>query len=242
MPKSIGLAVLAMAALSIVACGKSDQAASNAKPPPKIQPAVVAPGQEMSLFPVAEGNQWVYEVNTSLQTNQGTRTNTQEATFRITKVSPEGDGKLATMEVVIDGKVSERSQWSVDSSGIYQNSAGNPVVPFKPRQLIVKFPIANEGTFSWTGTGRRNAGSNGLQTVNSKILGPQEVDTPMGRLSAIAVESESTWKDAKNTYSMKGTIWWAPNIGIVRYVQAIGAPGAISTVVLRIKSKSLKGS
>lgn len=239
-PRGIQITLIGFAALGIVGCGSSEPAAKGPAAGPKIQPATVAPGQEASLFPLAEGNQWVYQVDSTLQAAQGQKSASQEATFRIAKVQDSGGAKVATMEVYTNGKKTESSEWSVNSGGIYQNTAGTPPVKFSPPQLVVKFPVVAGESFQWSGTGKLNSGSTGASTVRSKVLGPQEVDTPMGRLSAFAISSESKWTDKKLEYSMNGTIWWAPNIGIVRYVQAVGNKNGISTIVLRLKSRSLK--
>lgn len=233
-----GLCV-ALALFCIAGCGDK-QANTVPKQAPKVIATEVPAGQEMTLFPMVVGNQWIYNVESALQTPQGSKSATQEATFRISEVKPFHDGKTCTLEVIAAGKVTEKSSWSIDSKGIYQNTAGTPPVPYNPPQPVMTFPPKKGSKFTWSGVGKRNVGANGPIKANSTILGPQEVDTDMGRMSAIAVETRATWSDKNVEYQMASTVWWAPGVGIVRYLQVVGSKDGTSSVLLRLKSHSLK--
>lgn len=224
----------------LAGCGGEDKKAAGSKPAVKVEQASVAPGEEANLFPLTVGNQWVYDVETVLQTQRGTQSSKQVATFKVERVEPVSGGKRALISVTNDGKIVESSWWIVTNKGIYQATSGNPAVPFTPPQTILPFPITAGQKFTWNGTGKRNVGPSGPMKVESKVLGPMEIDTGAGRMSGIAVESKSRWTVNKVAYNTVSTVWWVPKVGIGRFAQAIATTGAATSVMLRLKSHSLK--
>lgn len=231
---------LAMGLLAI-GCGKKSENSYKPKAAPKIQPASVKPGEEAALFPFASGNQWVYEATAGAQANTGQQSGGAfELTFKITKVEEGANGKIAFMSIIRDGKVASDQKWVVNSKGLYQASSKIGEGDFQPMQPQVMFPVTDGSEFSWSGVGPRPVGKPGPYKLNSKVLGPQEVDTGVGRLSAIAVESTGSWKDGNKQIQVATTSWWAPGIGLVRYVQNTN-DGTIATAqTLKLKSHTLK--
>ncbi|MBV6457551.1 MAG: hypothetical protein HONBIEJF_00664 [Fimbriimonadaceae bacterium] len=233
--------MLIVAGMLVAGCGDKSSNTYKPQPTPKIPVAKVNPGEEGTLFPFTAENQWVYEATATAQANTGEqRGGNFELTFKIAKVDNQGDSKVAQVQIIRDGKVESNQRWVSNSKGLYQASSNAGQGDFSPMQPQVMFPIAEGGTFSWTGNGPRPVGKPGTYTVTSKVIGPQEVDTGLGRISAIAIESKSQWADGKKTVQATTTQWWAPGVGLVRYVQNT-TDGTIATAqTLKLKSHTLK--
>jgi len=227
--------------LLVAGCGDKSSNTYKPKPTPKIPVAKVNPGEEASIFPFMADNQWVYEATALLQANTGEqRSGSFELTFKVTKVEDQADGKTAHIQILRDGKVESNQRWVVNAKGLYQASSNAGQGDFSPMQSQVLFPVTEGATFTWTGSGPRPVGKPGNYTINSKVIGPQEVDSGVGRISAIAVESKTEWMEGKKKVQATTTQWWAPGIGLVRYVQNT-TDGTVATVqTLKLKSHTLK--
>jgi len=77
--------------------------------------------------------------------------------------------------------------------------------------------------------------------VDGKILGFQTVDTEIGSMQAIAVETTTTWSATTNGKSVpfteRATSWYAPDKGLVRLHQEVTFPTGQMTVTIRLKTK-----
>jgi len=228
----------AAAAIVVAGCGQSGEY----KPTPvkSVQPAVVARGEERVLFPLQIGNQWVYTVEDQQRKGTQAASRTAEVVFRVTNTENVGDGVKATIQVTLDNKVQEVQSWLVDSTGIYQLAGGKAGTPYEPKQPAILFPVDTGRTFRWTGKGLMPDGGTGSGTLDNKILGPQEVDTEMGRMSAFCVETSGTFQSPRGQGKMRSMVWWAPKVGLVRWrmEMTVGDFGAVQT--LRLKSYTLK--
>lgn len=238
-----GSALGALLATSFVGggCGndKSSTPISTANQIPK---AEVRPGEEASLFPLEVGNQWVYVKSTQMSGPKGIASNSGEVTFRVASSKRSGAETRAMLELVEKGKITARQEWVVNSKGIFQATSGVNASPLRPIQPAIVFPIKEGQPFTWSGTGTRVSGTQGTSNMTSVVRGPQEVDTEMGRMSGISVESSSAWSEKGKRYLGQNVSWWKPKVGLVRYVQTLDSETGIRGVLtLSLKSSSLKG-
>jgi hypothetical protein len=60
----------------------------------------------------------------------------------------------------------------------------------------------------------------------------------MGRMSALAVESTSSWTTPDGNGQTYAMTWWAPKIGFVRQRSETTTPKASQVIVLKLKSYS----
>lgn len=226
-------------ALILTGCGSGGGGAYKPKPAPKVETVEVKAGEEKSLMPVAKGSQWVYAVNFRMQ-QRGGQTGEQngDVTFRITETEPQGDGTKASFVTVnTDGKQGETQTWLIDSTGIYQLTGGMEKEDFVPPLPNVAFPIKVGETFKWKGKGPFPGGLKGEATATSKVVGYQEVDTEMGRMSALAIENRTEWttSDDKKAISA-GMTWWRPNYGFVRIRQEVLVGDTVAVQLFKLKS------
>lgn len=232
----------ALAALILAGCGSGGGGGSyEAKSVKQIEPAKLAPGQEASIFPWKVGNQWTYTLDGFQQSAQGQASQpTIEVTYRVVSVDPVPGGEKATLEVTRDGAVMDRQVWTRNDKGLFQVSVGQTATPFDPMQPALLFPLDTGKTFKWTGKGVVPNGTVGTSKSESKVTGPQEVDTEMGRLSAIAVETQSEWTSGNLKGLTNSVSWWKPGTGIVRFKQTAIANQIAVTQLLKLKSATLK--
>lgn len=205
-------------------------------------PAVTA-GQEASIMPLTLGNEWVYESSIVVQQGGQQASNETDVTFRIVRSTTNANGTTGILEIKTQEGQPERQTWLTNSKGVYQVSAGaNNALPFTPAQPAVTFPLEKGRKVNWTGTGLLPGGGRGASRLTQTILDNQEVDTAMGRMIAIPVETRQSWGSGQTAGQSASTVWWVPGTGIVRFRQEIVTPQASAVQVLRLKSKSLKGS
>ncbi len=230
------ISVLAIALVAVGCKGGSGESAYVPTPPPKIEPAAVSSGQEASLFPMTVGNSWTYTASTSVRAKAGTRQGARDVTFRVSKVDDTPNGKRATIDLVVEGKVTEKQIWLLNSKGIYQASVGgaNPRTFSTPIPSVM-FPVEKGKKFSWKGSA-----GNANMTYESEIIGSEEIDTELKRLSAIAVDSKGTTLIGKNTEKVDRTVWFAPGVGIVRIRETTVGKDAAMDLLISLKSYSVK--
>lgn len=228
------------AALTIVGCGNSGGASNyKPKPPAKVESAEVQPGQEATLLPLAVGTQWVYTTAVRVTQKDGqSGSTTGELTFRITAVRDVSGGKEADIDIINnEGKKAEKQTWLVDGSGITQVAGGDKGDKFAPPLASIMFPIKVDESFSWKGVGPFPGGMAKSASAKSKVLGYEEVDTDMGRMQGLAVETRMNWTatDGKKGQSY-GTTWWRPNYGFIRFRQEIQVGDLTAVQMFRLKS------
>jgi hypothetical protein len=232
MKQTIALCAIAI----VVGCSGGSGGGYVPTPAPKIPPAKLTSGQEASLFPMAVGNEWTYEIETITRTKTQQATRKVDAIFRVVKVEKVGDGSRATLDLLSGDKVVDRQVWSINSKGIFQNSIGKDKVRlFSTPIPAIVFPVSEGQKFSWSGTDGKYK-----MTFNSTVRGSQEVDTAAKRLSAIAVDSLGESVAGKITEKTDRTIWFAPGIGIVRIRESTGSQVGLSEMVLYLKSHKVK--
>ncbi|MCB8933190.1 MAG: hypothetical protein M9921_12740 [Fimbriimonadaceae bacterium] len=232
----------ALAALVLAGCGSGGGGSYEAKSVKQIPPAKLAPGQEASIFPWKVGNQWTYTLDGfRTSATQGQQSDpTIEITYRVVSVDPVPGGEKATLEVTQDGQVQDRQVWMRNDKGLFQVSVGTEGTAFEPMQPALLFPLDTGSTFKWSGKGIVPGGKVGTSKAESKVTGPQEVDTEMGRMSGIAIETSSQWESGNLKGLTNSVSWWAPGTGIVRFKQTAIANQVAITQLLKLKSATLK--
>lgn len=236
------LPLFAIAAAAVLAgCGSSG---SNYKPTPvkPVDEVALKPGDEKSLFPVKEGNQWTYVGQTVTRVGGRQASTDFEMVFKVVKVTPKGNGTVASIEVNtnLPNSKTDYQQWEVNDKGIYQLSVGNPPVPFNPPQPIALFPMEADRNFAWKGGGMTPGGKSGQSSLTSKILAPQEVDTASERYSAYGVETKGTFSVDKANGRVASFAFWTPGVGLVRYKQEIAVGENVAIQMLKLKAKTLR--
>jgi hypothetical protein len=232
--------IAACAVVALVGCGKSGTSVEPKASKP-LEPAKVQPGEERQLFPLVAGNQWVYESN--LMAQGGNRVQEQNAivTIKVKSVTDDAGKTKAIVEATNDQDDAKDQQvWIADKTGIYQSSVGRDPVFFEPLQPVVTFPVQQGDKFTWKGKGYRPLGGPGNYTAESVVLASEEVDTGLGKMSAIPIESVSKYRWQNRDVEVRNTSWWVPKIGLVRYVVVVSFPGGGYRRTLRLKSHSLK--
>lgn len=217
---------------SIVGCGGGSKGTAYVpKTPPKVDEATVAPGQEATLLPAAVGNRWRY------QTSQG------EFFLEIKAMEPcpDGDGNRVTLDQVRNDVVINTQVWDIKKGGIYEYMVGvDEKLINTPELLQLPFPVEKGKTFEWSGKGPSALGKGSDLKVTGTIVGPEEVDTNMGRMSAIRVETHQVATLGDKSGSIDSTVWYAPKLGIVRIAQTNKFGKAVSKSLLVLEQASLK--
>jgi hypothetical protein len=242
-------ALLAVTALVAPGCGSGG---SNYEPTPAKPAADLTfqPGDELSMFPLAVGNQWTYSAETTQAVQgKGSGTGKFELTLKVIKVTPIEGGNRAEIEVVTTqstqtdaraGSRTDRQVWDVTNKGIYQLSVGQPPVPFEPSQPNLLFPPDAERKFSYKGTGITPAGGKGTIQLDCRILPMQRVDTENESYPAIPVESKGTFQVGKTKGQMASMAYWSPKIGLVRFRQELAGANALLALTLKLKAKTVR--
>ena len=249
MKMAYAFAALGAAAL-LYGCGGG--APSEASAHKKDAPASLKQPDGASLLPLAQDDEWTYEVKESVQGNGAPAGSSMELTFKVTKVEQVNGGTRATMDVMTGKNLVNKLVWEMNSQGLYQVAAGMKLVEFHPMQPALLFPMSKNTEFPWQGTGLMGVGDKaGSGKFTNVVIGPELVDTAgKGQQWAICTETEGTFsakvkdktgveRDAPgetHTYT-----WWTPKVGIVRISTKTGVRGiGVATQLFRIKSSVVK--
>lgn len=237
------LCVAALLGMGAIGCRKDPNDSYQPQPPAPVPVANVTPGNEAILLPLDVGNQWTYTAQVSAMVG-GKQQPTQnfEVTWKIVKTQKSADGTDAFVEITRNGAVNDRQQWRVNSKGAFQISDGLKSANYQPPMPMITFPVQANGTFKWQGTGPTPFNLVAPHKSSSLVRAPQEVDTDLGRFSAYPVESDTRVTVKGKPARSVSTVWFAPNIGIVRFRQEAVAGDTGAVVLLKLKSKSLMKS
>jgi len=97
-------------------------------------------------------------------------------------------------------------------------------------------PIKDNMKFQWKGSGICPDGNPGEMKVMSEVRGSEPIDTAVGKDTALAVESNTSFKSTKLTALLGITTWYKPGVGIVRLKQALVARGGNVVTTLKLIS------
>jgi hypothetical protein len=218
-------------------CGSSGATSGTSKAAEPIAPATVKPGDEANLFPAVVGNQWTYNAQgTSATTGHSPVEENIEVKFKIAKVDQTADGKSVELEISSGEKVTNRQRWLFTKDGIFLTDTGIVLQPLTPMQPLIKFPVKDGDTYTWTGVGPFGKVEKAKMSSDTVVKGSRLVDTEMGQMSAILVQSNSKVDTGKVKGITEISMWLKPGTGIVRLEQGLGFPGARQLETLRLKS------
>ncbi len=227
--------------LMTIGCGSS-----NAKPvqnSPEVREVKVSAENQQSLFPFVEGNTWSFATEVVAEsTNRPKQIMSGILEYKVAKVIQDSPtSKRAIIEVSSDGKKQDEQEWSSDEKGIFQISMKSPRVPFLPKQPVVRFPVKDQDTYRWEGTGLTPLGKQGSMRYAYKNDGMQTVDTEMGQMNGMFLQTGGTFKATDGTVGqLIVNAWFSPGVGLVRYKQEIQVKGGKSAITLRLKSYNVK--
>lgn len=236
---------LGVVAMALTGCN-SGPGTYKPKAAKKAELQEIKPDEGAALLPLKVGNRWVYTVESQQSAAGQPVRKTDELAFTITEVTPKGEGQLVVMDATLNGEPTDKQAWLIDSKGIHQAWIKDTSRSFTPPMPMIAFPLTPDAVYEWKGKGPTMTGIMGDQSQKLKILKTQLVDTDAGQVSAIPVEIDSDFKDAKAFGKSRSTSYWAKGIGLVRYRQEsiLGPVGGQATVqavqVIRLKLHSLK--
>lgn len=208
---TLGSLAALVAVLPLAGCSKpSDTPAAG--PAPKIEK--FPPGAKVSeLFPTEVGAQSTFKPTSG----------TGEMTLKVTDVVDEGGKKVVTVEVYQNGNKNDTIKWNVSDEGILQATARNGMA-YTPPQPVVGSKIDDTKQVEYDGKGPYPSVNPGDPIAGQikgilKSRGIEVVDTGMGQIEALAVESVYQYTSGKFTYRVSNVTWFAPKYGIVRMLQ-----------------------
>ncbi|MBA4291507.1 hypothetical protein C0431_00905 [bacterium] len=232
--KSIALIALCCTSIALVGCGDKGGSApvGEATKVEKFpEGAKVA-----ELFPASVGTQSTYESTNSNSTTKG------ELSLRVSDSQKVGDVTKLKIEVLDKDKVTDVVDWEISSKGIFQTTARKGVA-YNPPQLAVSPDFKSLEEIKYKGTGPYPSVETGKETQGPiegmlRNRGIETVDTAMGQIEALAVESVYGYKAGGKQYRTQITTWFAPKYGIVRLVQMIQREDmpAPQTTTLKLKA------
>ncbi len=237
--------IIVLCTVAIVGCGKSDPISGANKPKPTPEVKITTQNQN-SLFPFAVGNSWTFAMEVTMESpNQPRSTGNLIVQYAVTKVTNEGGAIKATIDVSSNGKVQDQQIWSVDNTGIYQISSRptprtEPLI-FEPKQPVIRFPVKDQENFRWTGKGLTPVNKKGSMKYVFKCDGNQTVDTEMGPMNSLFMQSGGTFATDEGVEGgLVINAWFSPGVGLARYRQEIITKTAKSTITMRLKSYNIK--
>jgi len=215
----------------------------EATPPATVPagPFALSASDESTLIPMASGNQWVYSVEETVQ-REGVpdETTKNEMIWRMVNAREGKEGTLVTCEMVLGGKVVDRQVWTKSSKGFFQLTGLMDTASFSSPQPIVVFPVKQGQKADWLGLGPTPNGSVGRIKFSTEVMGPEDVDTETDRLHAIAFHSTTEFTVKGTTGHCETVSWFKPGLGLVRYRSAVAFGKTASSIVLRLKSSTVK--
>lgn len=189
-----------------------------------------------TVLPAKVGDTWNYEYESVTQTSAGQKREAGKIKFTIDAVKDTSRGKELSLAISKDGEVQDKQIWVVNAKGITQMTAGMQNKPFNPPQPLLLLPIKDNMKFQWKGSGICPDGNPGDMKVTSEVRGSEPIDTAVGKDTALAVESNTSFKSSKLTALLGITTWYKPGVGIVRLKQALVARGGNVVTTLKLIS------
>ena len=226
----------------IVGCGGGTVPKPTSKTTETKNTKITAANQR-SLFPFAEGNKWTFGMEVELElAGRSKQVIKGELMYKMTKVIKDSPtASRAIIEVWRDEKKQDEQEWGVDDKGIYQISMKGNRQAYSPKQPVIRFPVKDQDTFQWEGSGMTPISKPGTMKYVFKADGMQMVDTDMGTLNGLFMQSGGTFKASDGTPGgLAVNAWFGPGIGLLRYRQLIRLKGGNTTITLRLKSYTVK--
>lgn len=239
---------ISIAGLLTVVVGCGGPGTYTPTPTKKVDLVQIDSSNEKTLLPVKEGNTWTYEVEVSRQVPgmQAPETQKVELVYKIAKVVKESaTADRFVFEISKDGEKTDEQEWISDETGVYQMAMTKDRISFEPKQPILKFPVKQDETFSWKGTGLTAISVKGEAELEITPQAVQMVDTGVGSMSAQLFEGIGKFSanEPKTGKKVEGNTisntWLSPGVGIVRFTQQTVIGQSQSGVTLRLKNYNL---
>lgn len=235
--------ILIVLCIAVAGCSSGSKSTTyTPKETKEIPVATITPGNDADVFPVAVGNRWRYKTERVVAVGNTQTPQADDFFLEVKNIEEIPDGKRVTVEQVKNDVSTERQVWEVRKDGIYELTIGmDKPQPFTPALLQIPFPVENGKEFSWEGTGYTQFGKIGNIKMTGTIIGPEEVDTDSGRVSAIRVETKKEFSVGTDVGNDETTVWYAPKMGIVRMQQTVKSNKGVATVFrMRLSQVTLK--
>ena len=243
MNKSMLLPIGILLLAALAGCGDEGGSTKKSEPKPEAKLIGNMEGQSpMDIFPDTVGTQVTYELQA-----EGDR---RDLTFVVKDVQESNGVKDITMDVTnAEGEVTDTTVWTVSDAGIAQKIAKTDQ-EFNPPQMLLHFPIVYSENVDYEGEGPFAASpdpnARGQITGTNRVRGTEIVQTQMGEIEAIAIESAYTWESEDIAHLSQETSWVSPKYGIVRYQQTLArrnaeGQGDTRSLTLILKGYSDKG-
>lgn len=225
-------------ALALIGCGGKSGSYTPPKSDSSTEPKLSTELTVENVFPLKVGNQWVYTVEESARNTKGqTASGKGEFTWKVLSVKKDGDTTRATIEVTGKNRSIERQVWELNSKGLFQVGIGpSGKYMFNPPMPALLFPVSANRKFTWKGTSMADGGKLVKMVVEGTIGAPRSADTAKEPIAAIPVETKMKSEDGTTT--SVSTSFFAPKVGMVRYVSEITAKNG--SIARRVVLKSFR--
>jgi hypothetical protein len=232
-----------LALIAMAGCQKGAPAASNEPTkPPDETPAAKISSKELIDFQT--GSQWVFTLEATGKSKEGEQSTEGEFTMKVTDARSAENGLTANIQTTtVAGEEPKKLRdmtWRLDDGGLFQVADNDNKDAFDPPMPLLPDTLEVGQKVGWKGTGPRIDDTIGPVEVAIKVIGPEEVDTLMGRMSTWCVESAAVWKVDGQVCKSLTTTWWSPKVGLVRMNRELDTPQYGLSSMLRLKSHTVK--
>lgn len=208
-----------------------------------VAPVVVEPVKlaevksPLALMPLDLGNQWSFTLTAETYQKEKLLGSAKVAVeYRVSTVRPDGSALLVLRQ---EGQTVDQQVWRSTADGLYQVASGLKSVPYVPQQPLALVPLAPGQKYQWQGSAPDPNGSVVQASMTSLVLAPQNVDTGLGPLSAVPIESVTKYPRSV----ARSTSWFRPGVGLVRLRQeTTKKDGSQQILTLALDNYALKRS
>ncbi len=197
----------------------------------------------MTLFPMAEGNTWVYDAEIASYLGQKVLAQAEgEIIFKMSDVKQTPEGTQGIVTVTQGDTMMGQSTWVLNPSGLVQTTGGLKNVPFSVPEPTLKFPIDKNPLLTWSNSGEMPDGTTGTQTGRTEVTLAPQIDTAVTTVSGVSSTATSHFKTKTNEGVETTTTWFQPGVGIVRLVQSTRVGQRVNSTTIRLKSWTVQHS
>lgn len=198
------------------------------------------------LWPMAEGNAWVFEGEVQVRNQQGQgAANRFSSTVKVVKTKNTEKGQEVTLDVSQENAEGNNElNMIVDDKTIAQLGfkSKDGVRTFQPAMPLAFWPAADDQKMQWEGTGTLpgTGGKLGKITAEYVCKGFVEVDTPNGRYRAVRFDVEQRYTYEGKEFRAAQRYWFAPKVGLVKTEEQVASGGNAQMTRLELKSATIK--
>lgn len=161
-----------------------------------------------AIFPLAKGQKQVYQVTSD--------PNKPELTNKITEFRETKDTKLAVMQTTYNQNLISVRAYAAAPKGLLLVALGSSEpLRFQPPLPLIRFPVKFNETYSWSGTltGKKTKmlGYALVRVAGAENLVQDKIKRVAYRLDMIIATKKQDKFERQQT-----TLWFAPNVGLVR--------------------------